>query len=80
MESVRIYLRTPLYAARKSSHVPQGAVVLEGKVEEQAHGGMVVAVHVWLDDQGRALEGAAKRLFLPLAKIDHVELLDGDAA
>jgi len=77
MDRVRIYLRTPLFTARTGAHLPAGAHVLTGQVRSQEPGGLVVAVSDYADADGRTLSGFGTVLYLPTAKIDHAELLEG---
>ncbi len=79
MDSVRIYLRAPLFTARSAPHLPAKAVILEGTVDDRSNGGVLVTVTAWADFEGKALEGEGRRLFVPLAKIDHIELLGAPA-
>ena len=76
MEQVRIFLRTPLFTAKNDRHVPSGAVILEGKVEDRSSGGLVVWVTHYANTDGKNLEGDELRPFLPLSKIDHAHVLD----
>ncbi len=76
---VRVFLRTPLFTTRDHPHLPPGTFVLEGRLGASGPaGGLLVAVERCLDEAGRAMEGGAGTLFLPLAKIDHVSFLDGE--
>jgi len=72
MKSVTIYLRAPLFVPANGSVCPKHAMVLGGELVESAlSGGLTVRVTRWADQKGRALDGAATTLFLPMAKIDH---------
>ncbi len=70
---VHVYLRSSLFSlpgARR--HVPDQAMVLVGQLKEQAGGGITVDVESFLDERGRALEGAPRTLIIPGSKIDHL--------
>jgi hypothetical protein len=69
----RIYLRQNLFSLPgDQGHVPGGAAILVGKITETNALGVVVRVESFLDDRGRALQGARRTLLVPVGKIDHV--------
>lgn len=81
---MRVFLNRPLFAAATAPHVPASAAILVGPTvpgtsEEHAHLGIAgngVFLHAeqYFDERGRALEGEPRDLFIPMAKIDHVDL------
>jgi hypothetical protein len=75
-DRLRIYLRSPLFAVRKSPHLPPTAVILEGQVVARGDGGLTVRVSAWADEQGQPLPGAGQLIFLPISKIDHAVVLE----
>ena len=75
MDRVQVFLRSRLFYTGENSHVPRGAVILEGEVIEEK-GGFRLLVSTWRDDQGAILEGESRKLFIPSSKIDHVWYLD----
>ena len=75
--AVRVYLRAPLFTQKSGGHVPVGAVILTGGLHESSSGGLELTVQTYAGDHGQPLEGAARRLLVPGAKIDHVEFLEG---
>lgn len=74
--AVRVYLRAPLFTQKSGGHVPVGAVILMGALHESSGGGLELTVQSYAGDHGQALEGPARRLLVPGAKIDHVEFLE----
>lgn len=76
MTRVRVFLSTPLYTVRGEEHVPSDAVIMDGRVTDRVGGGVIVAVESYSDGYGRPLEGAARNLYLPASKIDHIQLMD----
>ena len=73
MKRVTVYLRTPLFTCGPDQgHVPDGTTVLEGEVEDQPAGGVLLAVHRARDRQGRDLGEVQINLYLPWAKVDHM--------
>ena len=76
MESIRVFLRTPLFTVRGEAHLPPGTFVVEGRLREMVSGGMILDVETWMNEEGLALAGEPRALFLPVTKIDHVLLLE----
>lgn len=70
---VRIFLKQPFFTL--PGYIPRGALAVEGVLEEEKALGWVVAVDTWLSETGTRLEGAAQRVVIPGAKVDHVLLL-----
>ncbi|MBN2800758.1 MAG: hypothetical protein JXX28_16575 [Deltaproteobacteria bacterium] len=76
MERVTLYLRTPLFSlGTASAHLPTGVTVVEGKVLDQASGGLIVEVSRMLSGE-RVLSEAPIRLLIPMSKVDHVHVLE----
>lgn len=67
---VRVFLRQPLFTL--PGHVPKGAVVVEGVVQETTGFGMTLHVDTFLDELGKVLPGEGVTVILPGAKVDHV--------
>jgi hypothetical protein len=80
MQSVRVYLRAPLFTTRTDAHLPAKAVVLDGELEDRSQGGLTLRVTAWLDHEARPLDGSTLRLFVPMAKVDHVLLPSEESA
>lgn len=68
---VRVFLRQSLFSM-KGEHLPATAVILDGELVEVNALGARVRVSGWLDEKGKALEGAPRELLIPEAKIDHL--------
>lgn len=70
---VHVYLRASLFTLPGAArHVPDNAMVLVGTLTEQTGAGLLLQVESYLDERGRSLEGSARTLLVPGAKIDHV--------
>lgn len=77
MSSATIYLRAPLFVPSAIGGVPKHSMILSGTlIDGGQSGGFTVAVSRWADQHGKTLEGTPTRLFVPMAKIDHVRLED----
>ena len=74
--AVRVYLRAPLFTLKRDGHVPAGAVILTGTLHDTSGGGLELSVSAYAGDQGQPLDGPPRRLLVPGAKVDHVELLE----
>ena len=74
---VRVFLRNPLFAPRSGAHVPSGATVLIGTVNDRESGWLNLSVDSYLDGSGKTLEGSATTLLLPASKVDHVQVVEG---
>ncbi len=73
-----VFLRTSLFTTTAGDHhVPKGVAVVEGELERIGDGGVTIKVAAWRNEKGRPLEGGAKTLFLPMSKVDHVDILEG---
>jgi hypothetical protein len=73
MESVSIYLRTPLHSyGGTSAHLPAGVLVVEGQLVDRDASSIRVDADRLLDDRGRTLLDETVTLVLPWAKIDHM--------
>lgn len=74
----RVLLRQSLFVhPTEAAHVPKTAVVLHGDLRETNAFGVLLRADAYLDEKGRALEGAPCTLLIPSAKIDHV-WIEGD--
>ena len=74
---VRVFLRNPLFTPRSGAHVPRGATVLVGTVNDRESGWLNLSVESYLDASGKTLEGTAITLLLPSSKVDHVQVVEG---
>jgi len=75
MKQITVFLRAPLFVPREGAAAPARAMVLTGKlVDGGPSGGLTIAVEGWADQDGKALKGAPKTLFVPNAKVDHAAL------
>ncbi|TNE85779.1 MAG: hypothetical protein EP330_24390 [Deltaproteobacteria bacterium] len=73
MESVMVFLRTELFSyGHADAHVPNGVMVIEGRVVERLSGGLRLETDLLLDLRGRELSDEELTLELPWAKIDHI--------
>jgi hypothetical protein len=68
---VRVFLRQSLFSM-KGEHLPAAAVILDGDLVEVNALGVRVRVSKWSDEKGRELEGEARDLLIPEAKLDHI--------
>ena len=73
---VRVFLRNPLFTPRSGAHVPSGATVLVGTVNDREGGWLSLSVESYLDGAGKALDGTATTLLLPASKVDHVQVVE----
>jgi len=70
-----VYLRTSLFTfAAGERHVPSGVSAVEGELELIGNGGVTVQVETWKDERGRVLEAPSRKLFVPMSKVDHVDI------
>ena len=70
-----VFLRTTLFTfSAGDRHVPSSVSAIEGELERIGDGGVTVKVSAWKDERGRTLEGAPRTLFVPMSKVDHVDL------
>jgi hypothetical protein len=82
MKRVRIFLRTELFSVSPArsggapSHVPAGVMIVEGTLRETDRTGLLVEASGFKDMQGRALEGKPVVLILPIAKVDHLQVVE----
>lgn len=67
---VRVFLRQPLFTL--PGHVPKGAIIVEGVVQETTGFGITLHIDIYMDEFGKALAGDGVTIMLPGAKIDHV--------
>jgi hypothetical protein len=65
-----VFLRQPLFTI--AGHVPRGAVVVEGIVQETTGFGLTLHIESYMDESGKPLAGEGVTVMLPSAKIDHV--------
>ena len=70
---VRVFLRQALFTLPGAeSHLPTASAVVEGALVEASGFGLRLHVDAWFDEKGRKLEGEARQLLIPTAKVDHV--------
>ena len=75
MKFVEIYLKTELFTLTQGhGHLPRGAVILQGTIREPLSGGFIVEVSHFRGGRGQPLSGDPIVLFIPLSKIDHIQL------
>lgn len=73
MDSVSIYLRTPLHSyGGAEAHLPAGVLVVEGQLVDRNDSSIRIDAHRLLDDRGRVLLDETVTLVLPWAKVDHM--------
>ncbi len=78
MSQVRVFLRTELFTYDGAEgHVPRGTAIIDGATSEGLKGGLTVSATASYDLRGTPLQAAPSNLFLPLAKIDHLLLVEG---
>lgn len=70
-----VFLKTSLFTfSAGDRHVPSGVSAIEGELERIGDGGVTIKAATWKDERGRPLEGASRTLFVPLSKIDHIDV------
>ncbi|MFZ5482420.1 MAG: hypothetical protein ACOZNI_37000 [Myxococcota bacterium] len=70
---VHVYLRQSLFVLPgDAGHIPANAAILVGTLVEQGPLGVTVKADTFKDEKGRPLQGGARTLIVPAAKIDHV--------
>ncbi len=75
MAEATVYLRTSLFTwSSGKDHVPAGVAAVQGDLVKIGDGGVRIGVTSWLDEKGRELESTPRTLFLPMSKVDHVDL------
>ncbi len=75
MAEATVYLRTSLFTYSSGTrHLPEGVAAVQGDGISIGDGGVRITASGWLDERGRALTGAPRDLFLPMSKVDHVDL------
>lgn len=75
MQRVTIYLRTALFTfGGEAGHIPFGATVIVGTLDEQGGSGLTVTTAKILDERGRTVSEAVLKLLVPWSKVDHVRL------
>lgn len=73
MEKVTVFLRTALFSyGHDDAHLPNGVMVIEGRVLERLAGGVKLETDLLLDLRGRELSDDVLVLELPWAKVDHI--------
>jgi hypothetical protein len=74
---VRVFLRQALFTLPgAAAHLPAKTAILDGTSSDPSFaGGVRIFVEQYLDDKGKALEGAPCEILIPEAKIDHVLVL-----
>lgn len=75
MDRVTIFLRTALFTLPgDGAHLPVGAAVIEGTLEDAPGGTVRIKASKFLDERGRTLAERPITLILPWSKIDHVHV------
>jgi hypothetical protein len=70
-----IYLRTTLFTLAKGQpHLPVGSAIVSGELESIGDGGVRMRVTGWRNERGLELKGEPRSLFLPMSKVDHIDL------
>jgi hypothetical protein len=76
MERVTVFLRTALFSyGNADAHLPNGVMVIEGRVLERLSGGLKIETDLMLDVRARELSDDVLILELPWAKVDHILVL-----
>ncbi|MDP6933473.1 MAG: hypothetical protein QGG40_11185 [Myxococcota bacterium] len=71
MSAVQVFLRTELFSL-SNSPIPPRAMILEGELTSQEHGGLHLEVNQYRNQQGKPLKGTPATLFIPNAKVDYL--------
>lgn len=74
MNNVTVFLRTALFTlGGDSPHVPHGTMVLRGASDFEGKGSvLVLEASEYMDHRGKALDGSAAKLSIPMSKVDHI--------
>lgn len=73
MERATVFLRTELFSfGHDDAHVPNGVMVIEGRVIERISGGIRFETDLLLDGRGREMTDDVLTLELPWSKVDHI--------
>ena len=75
-ERVRVYLRAPLFSLGREGHLPTGVIILTGSLLGDGSGGLRLRAEAYADEKGNTLKGTPRSLIIPIAKVDHLELLE----
>lgn len=79
MATATVFLRTSLFIfSSGETHVPAGVSAIRGALERIGDGGVTVRAEAWLDERGRTLEGPSRTLFVPMSKVDHLDIQEAE--